>query len=129
MMNIKHLVGGICASTSRELGDEVLGELNKLVPIPISELDIGTTEYCEVMFNEDVVSISIVPKFEGNNLAGFEFQSDYINELKEPHYVETTPAVSKMYDNVLLSEHLYLECDTPIAMLIDNIKSNNEPDL
>lgn len=119
MLNIKHNIGYMYSQASRELGDEILVELNKSLTIPLVDLDIGTDDYQEAIYNDDAVSLSVMPKFDGLAVVGFDSQSNDIEEMIKPRYVEINPTTSLMYDNVLLARHLLEECHTPSEVLVE----------
>ena len=119
MLNVKSQVGFMYSQTSRELGDEVSKDLNCKLPIPIIDLDIGSGDYQEAIYNDEAVSLTVMPNFEGDNLLGFHFQSDDIPELNESIHIPVNVGVSELYDNMLLTQHLLVECDTPSVVLIE----------
>lgn len=123
MLNVKHNIGYMYSQASRELGDEVLLELNKSMTIPLVDLDIGSGDYQEAIYNDDAVSLSVMPKFDGFELVGFDIQSNDIEEMLKPRHVGVSKNIASMYDNVLLTQHLITECDTPSEVLIETYTS------
>ena len=124
MLKVKSQVEFMYSQTSRELGDAVSKDLNCKLPIPIKDLDIGSGDYQEAIYNDEAVSLTVIPNFEGDDLIGFHFQSDDIPELNESTHVPINVGVSELYDNMLLTQHLLVECDTPNVILIETYGFN-----